>query len=67
VREALIHLVQMGIDLDADLNNSWTIAEEPASDDFHTFILLVCTSPFGADEQVSFYAQGRASEFHLLN
>jgi hypothetical protein len=67
VRDAMIHLVQMEIDLDIAVDNIWTIPEEPASDDFHTFFPLTCARPFGADEQVSFYARVCASVFHSLN
>jgi hypothetical protein len=45
----------------------WTIREEPASDDFHTFVPSTCGRPFAADEQVSFDARRRASAFHPLN
>jgi hypothetical protein len=44
-----------------------TIPEEPASDDFHTFVPSACARPFGADEQVFFDAQKLASAFHPLN
>jgi hypothetical protein len=44
-----------------------TIPEEPASDDFHTFVPSTCARLFGADEQVSFSARTRASAFHPLN
>jgi hypothetical protein len=44
-----------------------TIREEPASDDFHTFIPSTCARPFGADEQVSSDARRRAPAFHPLN
>jgi hypothetical protein len=44
-----------------------TIPEEPASDDFHTFVPSTYARPFGADEQVSFYVRRRASAFHPLN
>jgi hypothetical protein len=66
-RDALTDLVQMEIDLDIDLNNICTVPEEPASGDFHILIPSTCARPFGADEQVSFYARVRASAFHPLN
>jgi hypothetical protein len=50
-----------------DIADMRTIPEEPASDDFHSFVPLTCAGPFGADEQVSFYPRTRASAFHLLN
>jgi hypothetical protein len=43
------------------------IPEEPASNDFHTFVPSTCARSFGADEQVSFYARRRVSAFHPLN
>jgi hypothetical protein len=44
-----------------------TIPEEPASDDFHTFVPSICARRFGADEQVSFDTRRRASAFHPVN
>jgi hypothetical protein len=51
-----------------------TIPEEPASDNFHTFVPSTCARLFGADEQVSFdarklnYWQNTPAELkHLAN
>jgi hypothetical protein len=48
-----------------DIDDMWTIPEEPASDDFHTFVPSTCATPFGADEQVLF--DGRRPASALLN
>jgi hypothetical protein len=38
-----------------DIDDMRTVREEPASDDFHTFVPSTCARPFGTDEQVSFH------------
>jgi hypothetical protein len=69
VRGPLSQLAQTEIDIDIgfDFDNIRTIPEEPASDDFHTFVPSTYATPFGAGDQVLFDVERRTSAFHPMN
>jgi hypothetical protein len=64
MRDALAHLVQTEIERDVD--QVLIAPDEPASDDFHSFVPLGPAGLCGADEQISMYARTRALVFHRL-
>jgi hypothetical protein len=51
-------------EIDRDINHTWAIPEEPASDDFRSFLPSEQPDVFGAEEQVSVYTRSRAFTSH---
>jgi hypothetical protein len=65
VRATLIQLVQG--EIDRDIDHTRAMPEEPASDDFRSFLPSEQPDVFGAEEQVSVYTRTRASASHPLS
>jgi hypothetical protein len=65
MRDVLAHLAQAEIERDVD--QILIAPDEPASDDFHSFVPSGPARLYGEDEQISMYARTRASVFHRLS
>jgi hypothetical protein len=65
VRATLIHLARG--EIDRDIDHTRARPEEPASDDFRSFIPSEQPDVFGAEEEVSVYTRTRASTSHPLS